>query len=148
MQTEQDVLIQRIPVGGDVLKTQKVRIGQTFFRKALLAAYNSKCCFTGIAMPELLRASHIKPWSASSDLNEKTNPQNGLLLNALHDAAFDKGFITITTDYTILVSKRLLDESESSNRYFAPLNRSKMLLPSRFLPSKQFIEYHNNTYMG
>jgi len=138
----------KLPVGGDKVIISKVRIGQSFFRQALLAAYGNKCCFTGIAVPELLRASHIKPWADSNDVNEKTNPQNGLLLNALHDAAFDKGFITITLDYSIIISQRLLMESEANKTYFAPLHGKKMLLPSRFLPDKQFIRHHNERFVG
>ncbi|MCL2159535.1 MAG: HNH endonuclease [Oscillospiraceae bacterium] len=138
--------IQAIPAGGNKPVTAQQRIGQTFFRKALLSAYDNKCCFTGIAIPELLRASHIKPWAKSNDVNEKANPRNGLLLNALHDAAFDNGYITITFDYRILVSQKLLSASEVDNAYFAPLNGKKMILPSRFLPDRQFIEYHNNIF--
>jgi putative restriction endonuclease len=140
--------IETVPMGRDKAVTRKERIGQSFFRNALLAAYNNRCCFTGIAIPELLKASHIKPWSKSNDVNEKTNPQNGLLLNALHDAAFDKGFITITYDYRIIVSQKLLTESEPNNRYFASLNNQKMLLPSRFFPDRQFVEYHNSIFKG
>ena len=135
-----------IPVGDDIEVTATQRVGQSFFRKALLAAYNGKCCFTGIAVPELLRASHIKPWSKSNDVNEKTNPQNGLLLNALHDAAFDKGYITITPDYRIVVSQKLLSDSEANRRYFMSICGQMIQLPSRFFPGKQFIEYHNEYY--
>ena len=137
-----------IPVGGNRVITTTQRLGQSFFRKAILAAYNNQCCFTGIALPELLRASHIKSWSESNDINEKTNPQNGLLLNALHDAAFDKGYITISTDYKIIVSQKLIEASSANLQYFAPLNGRKIMLPSRFLPEKQFIEHHNKRFKG
>ena len=43
--------------------TIKVRTMQSFFRKAVLAAYNSTCCITGNHVAELLVASHILPWS-------------------------------------------------------------------------------------
>lgn len=140
--------VQTIHIGRDKMVTRKERIGQSFFRYALLASYNNKCCFTGIAIPELLVASHIKPWSESDNATEKVNPQNGLLLNALHDAAFDKGLITISLEYRIIVSQKLLSESEIDNRYFASLNGQKMMLPSRFLPDRQFIEYHNSKFKG
>ena len=143
-ENEEDI----IRVGRDRLITQKQRIGQSFFRQALLAAYNYKCCFTGIDIPVLLRASHIKPWAESNDINEKANPRNGLLLNALHDSAFDNGYITITTEYIILVSKKLLSDNDVNKRYFIPLNEKQMILPSRFLPDKQFIEYHNSKFKG
>lgn len=137
-----------IPIGKDINAIRKVREGQSFFRSALLAAYDNKCCFTGIAIPELLRASHIKPWSKSNDANEKTNPRNGLLLNALHDLAFDKGYITIMFDYTIIVAKSLFESNVSNRIYFEPLNGQKMTLPSRFLPDKQFIKYHHEIFKG
>lgn len=51
----------------------RVRINQNFFRKAVLAAYDTKCCITALAIPELLNASHIKPW-AKDPLN-RVNPR-------------------------------------------------------------------------
>ena len=138
---------QETYIGGYVVREQNVRVGQTFFRKAVLSAYNYKCCFTGISVLELLRASHIKPWSASNDINEKTNPQNGILLNALHDAAFDRGLMTITTDHKILVSGKLLRES-NNNQYFERYHGQKMMLPTRFLPSREFIEHHNSRFIN
>jgi len=135
-----------MPVGYDKVGIRKERIGQAFFRQTLLAIYNNKCCFTGIDVPELLKASHIKPWSESNNVNEKTNPRNGLLLNALYDIAFDKGYITISFDYKIIVSKKIL---EGNNKYyFTMINGQKMLLPSKFLPDRNFIEYHNNKFRG
>jgi len=138
---------QDVFLGRSAIREQNTRIGQAFFRKALLAAYNYRCCFSGISFPELLRASHIKPWAESEDLNEKTNPQNGLLLNALHDLAFDKGLMTITTDYEILVSSKILNGSSDNKRHFENYHRKKMLLPSRFFPDKEFISYHNEKFM-
>jgi len=136
------------PIGKDKIIISKVREGQAFFRAALMAAYDNKCCFTGIDIPELLRASHIKPWSKSNDINEKTNPRNGLLLNALHDAAFDRGYITITFDYTIVIASELLLSNAAHKTYFELINGRRMLLPSRFLPDKKFIEYHHKMFKG
>jgi putative restriction endonuclease len=76
----------------------KTRVNQSFFRKTILAAYNIRCCITGLSIPSLLTASHIVPWS--EDEANRMNPKNGLCLNALHDRAFDKGWITVTpTDF-------------------------------------------------
>src|SRR5438067_11978733 len=61
----------------------RVRVNQHFFRAAVLSAYDYKCCVTGLAVPELLVASHIVPWAA--DPKQRMNPRNGLCLNALHD---------------------------------------------------------------
>jgi HNH endonuclease len=80
----------------------RVRVNQAFFRSAVLAAYDLRCCITGLAVPELLNASHIIPWRV--DHKNRTNPRNGLCLNATHDRAFDCGLITITDDYRVKLS--------------------------------------------
>lgn len=70
-----------IPLGRDRISQIKIRTNQDFFRKSLLAAYGSACCITGINIPALLIASHIKPWQVSNPKNERLSPTNGLLLN-------------------------------------------------------------------
>jgi len=80
----------------------KVRVNQSFFRKAVLSAYNFRCCITGLAISEMLNASHIVPWS--KDEVNRVNPTNGLCLNAFHDRAFDRGLLTITTDFKVKIS--------------------------------------------
>lgn len=72
----------------------KVRVNQSFFRSAVLAAYDNTCCITGIRKSELLIAGHIRPWGL--DEENRLNPRNGMAINALHDKAFDAGLITIT----------------------------------------------------
>src|SRR2546423_731155 len=66
----------------------RVRVNQHFFRAALFAAYDYKCCINGLAVPELLVASHIVPWA--SNAKQRMNPRNSLCLNALHDRVFDR----------------------------------------------------------
>jgi hypothetical protein len=56
----------------------KSRVGQGRYRKELLAMWKS-CAVTGLDIPELLRASHIKPWSDCND-RERVEAYNGLLL--------------------------------------------------------------------
>jgi len=85
----------------------KTRVNQSFFRKSILAAYNNTCCITGICQPEFLIACHIHPWS--QDKKNSLNLRNGVAMNALHDKAFETGYITITTDYKIKVSSLILE---------------------------------------
>ena len=87
----------------DRIGQTKTRIGQNFFRKAVLSAYNYRCCITGLSIPKLLVASHIVPWHIDSA--NRLNPRNGLALSVLHDKAFDLGMITINEDMTVRVSK-------------------------------------------
>lgn len=135
-----------IPAGEDITTVSKARKGQAFFRNAVLSAYDNTCCITGINILKLLQASHIKSWRDSDPSTKRTNPINGLCLNALHHKAFDNGIITIDTDYRILVSKQAKEHytTEIFSEFFAKYEGKTITLPMRFLPSKKFIEYHNS----
>ncbi|WP_218043876.1 HNH endonuclease [Flavobacterium franklandianum] len=98
-----DIDVFEFPIGTERETIIKQRVNQNFFRSTILSSYNIKCCITGLSISDFLVASHIKPWKVD-ELN-RLNPHNGLCLNSIHDKAFDKGFITITPDYKIKVSK-------------------------------------------
>jgi putative restriction endonuclease len=119
----------------------KTRVNQSFFRKTILASYNNRCCITGMSIPDLLVASHIVPWAV--DIKNRMNPCNGLCLNALHDKAFDKGFITITLGFEVKVSDKLKKGHSESNGFLISFDAKKITLPQRFFPAREFIEYHN-----
>ena len=87
--------------------TVKTRIGQSFFRAAVLSSYNWTCCVTGLKEVRLLNASHIVPWA--NDSKNRVNPSNGLCLNALHDRAFDRGLMTISEDYCVVFASEIHD---------------------------------------
>jgi len=125
----------------------KVRVNQSIFRNIILATYNNCCCITGINHPSLLVASHIVPWS--KDEKNRLNPMNGLCLNALHDRAFDGGLLTISADdYSIKISSRLKTKINPDNIIynFLQLEGSKINLPDKFLPSKEFLTIHNDFF--
>ena len=88
--------------------TVRQRVGQNLFREGLMALWGGRCAITGSDAPELLRASHAKPWSDSTD-TERLDVFNGLLLAAHWDAAFDSGLITISPTGYILISSVLSD---------------------------------------
>jgi len=121
----------------------KIRVNQSFFRSSILASYNSTCCVTGIQQQEFLIAGHIKPWSF--DEKNRLNPRNGLLINALHDKAFESGLMTIDDNYEIKISSILLKQKNiaSVQDYFIKYEGVKIILPSRFLPDHEFLKYHN-----
>ena len=114
--------------------TVKVRVGQRFFRDMILSSYNVTCCITGLNEPTLLVASHIIPWA--KDKANRLNPMNGLCLNALHDRAFDRGFITIDQSYRVVVSSKVQHE------LIAKSHGQQIALPKRFLPSQELLDYH------
>ncbi len=123
----------------------KVRVNQSFFRKAVLAAYDFRCCITGLGIPELLNASHIVPWS--KDEINRVNPRNGLCLNAIHDRAFDRGLLTITPEFKIKISKSIKcnDVDSAVHDFLLRYDGSTIKLPTRFLPDANFLKYHNKS---
>ena len=137
--------IEFIPEGKEREQLIKSRIGQYYFRLSVLNSYENKCCITGIDLPELLVASHIKPWKVCSN-KDKTNPSNGLSLNALHDKAFDCGLITVDKNFIIHVSSKINKHiyQEESKTWLLRFEGEKILLPSKFYPSKDYLEYHND----
>lgn len=65
-----------------------------FFREALFELWDGRCAVTGAKLPpELLRASHAKPW-AEAPHTERLDPFNGLLLTVHLDALFDRGLLS------------------------------------------------------
>jgi putative restriction endonuclease len=86
--------------------TVKQRIGQDLFREGLLALWDGRCGITGLAVPELLRASHAKPWKHATD-EERLDVYNGLLLAAHLDAAFDAGLIAVEDSGQVIASPAL-----------------------------------------
>jgi len=85
----------------------KVRVTQSRFRKWILSIYGGKCCVSGLAVPQLLQASHISDWS--EDKLNRMNPSNGLCLSATYHAAFDSHLITFDDDYRMVLSKSIRD---------------------------------------
>lgn len=134
-----------IPKGKERMTFVKQRVNQSFFRNAVLSSYNNACCITGLSTSQMLVASHIKPRSDSND-SEKTNPTNGLCLNGLHDKAFDKGFLTVDENYIVHISNDITDvvNGETVERYFKFYDNKKIIMPDRFLPNIEYLQYHND----
>lgn len=137
-----EIEILDFPQGKERETTVKARVNQSFFRSTILSSNNFKCCITGLSIPDFLIASHIKPWSKDSE--NRTNPHNGLCLNSIHDKAFDGGFITVTPDYKILVSKYFDNYSNEKpvKDFFLKYDKQEIIRPERFLPKKEFLDYH------
>jgi putative restriction endonuclease len=124
----------------------KVRRGQQFFRQSVLRAYDVRCCITGINVPELLVASHIRPWRDFPE--ERLDPSNGLCLSSLHDRAFDAGLIALDEERKLLVSPRLHSyfPSLALEQNFAPFEGVKIRMPVKLAePSQVFLSYHRQT---
>lgn len=120
----------------------RVRVNQSFFRRRIVSAYDFRCCVTGLAVPELLVASHIVPWS--EDAINRLNPKNGLCLNSLHDRAFDRHLMWVDQDYTVRFARRLhvSARQETSLRWLLQFEGSPLILPTNFAPEAALLHRH------
>jgi predicted restriction endonuclease len=145
--SRESVAEPEIPSGpSEVEGTAKSRRLQTFFRNAVLSSYDNHCAVTGLAIPQLLVASHIIPWSENE--TRRADPTNGLCLNALHDKAFDRHLITFDEDLRLVVSRALIkgEVTEFQMFNFAKLEGAHLILPHRFAPDPLAMEKHRNSF--
>jgi putative restriction endonuclease len=98
--------IDAIPDVTERDEVRKARVGQGRFRKLLLDVWGSRCAVTGVELPAVLTAGHIKPWRCASNA-ERLDPHNGLLVLPQYDRLFDRGFISFADDGAIFLSPAL-----------------------------------------
>ncbi|KIG10928.1 HNH endonuclease [Caballeronia concitans] len=111
----------------------KARLGQGRYRRELLARWAYRCAVTGCEVPQVLRASHVKPWRHCSD-SERLDPDNGLPLVATLDALFDAGLITFDTSGRMEISTHLDENQHAPLLLGVPRTLAKT-------PSKALAEY-------
>ncbi len=123
------------------------RLGQGGFRVVVMEAYHRRCAITGERTLPVLQAAHIKPYA-----NEGPHEiSNGLFLRSDLHTLFDSGYMTVTNDLRVEVSKRIREEYSNGRDYYALHGRELMVLPSneREMPSSAFLEWHqNNRFLG
>lgn len=100
--------------GTEVERLVRQRVGQDVFREALLDYWGGACAVTGLALPEVLRASHAKPWADCESDEERLDVFNGFLLVANLDALFDRGLIGFDAGGDMVITPRLTTEHRVS----------------------------------
>jgi len=134
------------PLYGQSILT-KVRLGQGAFRILVTDVYNRKCAISGEKTLPVLEAAHINSFSESGP----HFISNALLLRSDLHKLFDSGYLTITTDLKVEVSKRIKEEFENGKEYYRYHGGNLFTLPSRVKdkPESRFIEWHNeHVYKG
>ncbi|MGB5872943.1 MAG: HNH endonuclease [Bacteroidota bacterium] len=119
----------------------EARQGQGAFRARVLDAYSRRCAITGERTEPALEASHIRPYRESGP----NRVNNGLLLRADLHQIFDAGYITVTSDYRVEVSKKVKEEFENGREYYRFHGQALANLPRLRLerPSAEYIGWHN-----
>jgi putative restriction endonuclease len=124
----------------DALANVKIRIGQSMFRSKVLSNFRFKCCLSGIAEESLLVASHIIPWS--HDKSKRSDPANGLCLFVEFDKYFDKGYISLNEDLSVIVSSRCSSFSKPLGDRLAALHGQRIASPVDTRINPEFLQYH------
>jgi putative restriction endonuclease len=116
------------------------------FKKLIPKAYNNTCCITGMRLEStfgysFIDACHIMPFSVSHD--DKVN--NGLALCPNLHRAFDRGLITVDSDYSVVTSKHINEDvihAYSLNQ----LRGKKLILPTapQYRPALENLKWHRD----
>lgn len=119
----------------------RARLGQGAFRVLVTEAYGRRCAITGERTLPVLEAAHIQPYAAQGP----HNVANGLLLRSDLHILFDRGYLTVTPDYRVEVSRRIREEFENGREYYAHHGRELSVLPAALIdrPQSDFLRWHN-----
>lgn len=93
--------------GTEVERMVRQRVGQNKFRDAMMDYWGGACAVTGVAIPEVLRASHAKPWAECVTDAERLDVFNGFLLSANLDALFDRFLISFDDQGVLVIAPAL-----------------------------------------
>jgi len=103
------------------LREVRLRLGQSDFRRELIAAYEARCAVTGCDVLEALEAAHIDPYSGP----HSNKPSNGLLLRADIHTLFDLNLIGIDPATLTIAVRPTLEKST-----YGDLDGKSLFLPS------------------
>ena len=118
------------------------RLGQGTFRIMVTDAYERRCAISSERTLPVLDAAHIRPYSNDG----QHSVDNGLLLRKDIHTLFDLGYMTVTPDYKIEVSRRIKEEYENGHDYYK-YHGSDIRLPNNpiYRPSPNLLAWHNQT---
>lgn len=122
------------------------RLGQGTFRVAVTDAYERRCVITGERTLPALEAAHIKPYTKRGE----HRVSNGLLLRRDMHALFDRGYLTVTPELHLEVSRRIREEFENGRDYYR-FHGQEVRRPRRGFeePDRGALTWHNeNVFRG
>ena len=125
----------------------RARLGQGAFRVLVTEAYTRRCAVSGERTLPVLEAAHIRPYAEEGP----HLVSNGLLLRSDLHKLFDDGYITITEDLRVEVSKRIKEEFENGREYYRYGGEKLSIVPGGQgeRPSGEFLRWHNkNKFLG
>lgn len=111
------------------------------FAQQVKLNYQRTCAISGIKSSDFLVASHIIPWSKNE--KHRKDPANGICLSTLLDKAFDKGYLTINSDYQVVVSNQTSTD-QVLFEYLKQYEGKKIQLPKHSKPDLRFLAWHQS----
>lgn len=119
----------------------RARIGQGSFRVLVTEAYQRRCAVSGEKTLPVLEAAHIRPYADRGP----HQISNGLLLRADLHKLFDDGYITVTEDHHVLVSRSIRERFENGREYYRFNGQPLAAKPAEPIdqPSREFLRWHN-----
>jgi len=116
------------------------------FKKLIPKVYNNTCCITGMRLEStfghnFIDACHITPFSVTHD--DKVS--NGLALCPNLHRAFDRGLITVDSNYYVVTSKHI-SEDVIHTYSLSQLKGKKLILPAarQYRPALENLEWHRD----
>lgn len=110
-ETVEEELSKTLVTETEVERLVRQRVGQDIFRQSLMDYWGGACAVTGIAIPELLRASHTKGWAQCDNDADRLNVFNGFLLCAHLDALFDRHLMTFDPQGALIFADSINPET-------------------------------------
>lgn len=143
IQKAEDALVDGIKNRTDLDETEKeqlikARRGQGKFRQNLMY-FERQCRITGLGDFKHLRASHIKPWRASTNF-ERLDGNNGFLLSPHVDHLFDLGYISFKDSGQLMISREL--EVSTLRLWGIDPNKTMDSVRAEQLP---YLEFHRDS---
>lgn len=116
------------------------RLGQGTFRVVVTDAYERRCAITNSPVLCTLEAAHIKPYAQEGP----HAPDNGLLLRQDLHTLFDRGYLTVTPEHRLEVSRRIHEEFHNGKEYYA-LHGAAIRVPgeAQRQPAAEYLRWHN-----
>lgn len=137
-------LISKYGITGNVAREIITRNSsvQSLFRNNLIVRYGCKCAICNKNIETVLVASHIVPASCSNVV-EKADCENGLLLCALHDKLFDRYLISFDANTGKLLYADCLKDKLAEYQL-----QDGMHLEERFMTQerKEYLLKHNTEF--
>ncbi len=122
------------------------RLGQGGFRILVTDIYRRHCAITGEKALPVLDAAHIRPVSQGG----RHQVQNGILMRTDIHRLFDRGYVTVTPDNRFRVSRRIKEDFDNGEPYYALQGRN-IWLPKQPQenPKPELLEWHSDeVFMG